>query len=161
MNAAPAVAESATGETMEIRWSTVIDAPADEVWSYLRSFGNLADWIPTIDSCEIEDGHDDTVPGAVRVIRHGRNGSRERLLSNDDSTMTQTYEQLTGTLPVLDYRGTYQVWPVYDTDSAFVFRSCTFALTPSVTDPEALATLVRVHVFAPTMEALRRKLSRG
>ncbi|MGH3390472.1 MAG: SRPBCC family protein, partial [Actinomadura sp.] len=34
--------------------SAVINASADEVWAIVRDYGNLAEWAPSIESCEIE-----------------------------------------------------------------------------------------------------------
>src|SRR3954454_16023157 len=38
--------------------SAVINASADEVWSYVRDFANLGEWLSSIETCEIEGGGD-------------------------------------------------------------------------------------------------------
>ncbi|GIH80469.1 SRPBCC family protein [Planobispora longispora] len=131
--------------------STVINAPADEVWDYLRDFGNLAEWLPGLTSCEIEGGGT-AEPGAIRRVEGAGGLFRERLLVLDDSSRTATYEILECPLPVRNYRATYRVAPVTDSGQSFVEWSAAFE-----TDDEARMTKIFTRgIFEPGLAALRK-----
>ena len=55
----------------QVHTSTIVGAPADEVWALLRDFGAIGDWHPALPPCRIEDGPADRV-GCTRVFPHGR-----------------------------------------------------------------------------------------
>ena len=40
----------------QVTESTVVGAPASEVWALLRDFAAIGDWHPALPSAEIEDG---------------------------------------------------------------------------------------------------------
>jgi Polyketide cyclase / dehydrase and lipid transport len=48
--------------------SSVVEAPAEEVWAIIRRFDAAADWLPFVRSSPIEDGGDPTRVGCVRVV---------------------------------------------------------------------------------------------
>ncbi|WP_440071427.1 SRPBCC family protein [Streptosporangium sp. OZ121] len=129
--------------------STVINASADEVWEYLRDFGNLAEWLPGITGCEIEDG-ERSRPGAVRRLDGPGGVFRERLLTLDDASRSATYEILESPLPVRDYRALYRVAPVTDSGRAFVEWSATF----ETGDAAKVRRFVVDQVFEPGLAAL-------
>ncbi|MEU8378772.1 SRPBCC family protein [Streptosporangium sp. NPDC048865] len=132
--------------------STVINASADEVWKYLRDFGNVAEWLPGVTGCEIEDGGD-PLPGAVRRLDSLAGVIRERLLTLDDASRSATYEILESPLPVRDYRAVYRVAPVTDSGRAFVEWSATF----EADDEAEVATFVVQLIFAPGLAALHER----
>ncbi|MBG0832082.1 SRPBCC family protein [Planomonospora sp. ID67723] len=132
--------------------STVIDASADEVWNYLREFGNLAEWLPGITSCEIEEGTP-SEPGAVRRVEGAGGLFRERLLTLDDASRSATYEILECPLPVRNYRGVYRVAPVTDSGRAFVEWSAVF---DSDDEPKMTKILTR-GVFEPGLASLHKR----
>ncbi|MEU4540529.1 SRPBCC family protein [Streptosporangium sp. NPDC023825] len=129
--------------------STVINASADQVWEYLRDFGNVAEWLPGITGCEIEDGGDSR-PGAVRRLESPGGAFRERLLTLDDASRSATYEILESPLPVRDYRALYRVAPVTDSGRAFVEWSATF----ETDDAAKVEGFVVGQVFEPGLAAL-------
>ncbi|MEU4833579.1 SRPBCC family protein [Streptosporangium sp. NPDC023615] len=136
--------------------STVVDAPADEVWGYLRDFGNLAEWLPGIDLCVIEEGGDSR-PGTVRRLEGLGGVYRERLLTLDDDSRSATYEILECPLPVRDYRAVYRVSPVTDSGRAFVEWSATFAAD----DVAKLDKVFVRGVFEPGLAALHGRFRPG
>ncbi|GAA3425810.1 SRPBCC family protein [Streptosporangium sandarakinum] len=131
--------------------STVIDASADEVWSYLRDFGNLAEWLPGISSCVFEEGEGG--PGTVRRIEGAGGLFRERLLTLDDDSRSATYEILESPLPVREYRAVYRVHPVTDTGRAFVEWSAAFETDGGADEAKVTRNMVR-YIFAPGLAAL-------
>ncbi|MFF3438533.1 SRPBCC family protein [Streptosporangium sp. NPDC002721] len=129
--------------------STVINAPADKVWEYLRDFGNVAEWLPGITGCEIEDG-ENFRPGAVRRLESSAGAFRERLLTLNDASRSATYEILESPLQVRDYRALYRVAPVTDSGTAFVEWSATF----EADDEAKVEGFVVRQVFEPGLAAL-------
>jgi hypothetical protein len=102
--------------------STVIDAPADEVWARVRDFNGLADWHgKLIVSSEIEDGRTGDQVGCVRnfTLANGAN-LRERLLSHSDADRAYTYNFEKTPFDVDNYNCTLRVTPVTDGNKAFV-----------------------------------------
>ncbi|MEV4187810.1 SRPBCC family protein [Streptosporangium canum] len=132
--------------------STVLNASAEEVWDYLRDFGNLAEWLPGITLCEIEEG-DGLRPGAVRRIEGPGGTFRERLLTLDDGSRSATYEILESPLPLRDYRGLYRVSPVTDSGRAFVEWSAAF----EADDEAKITKIVTRGIFEPGLAALHKR----
>ncbi len=108
--------------------STVIDAPAGEVWARIRDFNGLADWFhEAIATSEIEDGRAGDQTGAVRsfALRDGTR-FRERLLSHSDAQRSYSYNFETTPFDVDRYHATIKVTPVTDGDRSFVEWWTTF-----------------------------------
>ncbi len=60
-----------------------IDRSPDDVWKVLREFGELADWMPGIESC--------TVDGDVRTIGTMGIEIKEQMRTRDDNARTLAY----------------------------------------------------------------------
>ena len=102
--------------------STVIDAPADEVWARVRDFNGLSDWHgKLVVSSEIEDGRTGDQVGCVRnfTLADGAN-LRERLLGHSDAERSYTYNFEKTPFDVDNYKATLRVTPVTDGGKAFV-----------------------------------------
>jgi uncharacterized protein YndB with AHSA1/START domain len=103
--------------------STVIDAPADQVWARIRDFNGLPDWHGgMVAASEIEDGKAGDQVGAVRSFTL-TNGDhlREQLLAHSDSDRSYTYDfQKHPFDGVENYVATIRVTPVTDGGRSFV-----------------------------------------
>ncbi|MDP9844208.1 SRPBCC family protein [Streptosporangium lutulentum] len=141
---------------MSVYASTVVNTPADEVWSYLRDFGNLAEWLPGMTSCVIEEGVN-SQPGAVRRMEGPGGLFRERLLVLDDDARSATYEILESPLAVTNYRATYRVAPVTDSGQAFIEWSATF----EADDEAKLNKIFTRGVFEPGLASLNKRFQDG
>lgn len=132
--------------------SAVLPASADDVWGYLRDFGNLAEWHPTLESGSIEEG--DGGVGSVRRAE-GPGGAifRERLLALDDAERTCTYEFVESPFPVRSYRATVRVAPVTDSGQAFVEWWAWFDC--DATDEESMMKIFTRAVFGAGLTALQ------
>ncbi len=108
--------------------STVVDAPAEEVWAYLRDFNGLAKWMGGIvTESEIEDGLSGDQVGAVRSFKLGDGEHlRERLLSHSDAYRMYTYNFEKKPFDVDNYHATLRVRPITDGNTSFVEWSTTF-----------------------------------
>jgi hypothetical protein len=136
--------------------STVIDAPADKVWSVVRDFNGLGTWnakfIPT---CEIEEGKAGDQVGAVRSFTLADGAHlREQLLAHSDRDRLYTYNFLKHPFEgVENYVSTIHVLPVTDTNQTFVEWSVTFDCPPDELDQ--WQGFYANKVFRPGLEALK------
>ena len=97
--------------------STVIDAPADEVWARIRDFNGLADWHSgMVATSEIEEGKAGDQVGGVR----------EKLLAHSDQERSYTYDFQKDPFDVDNYLATIRVTPVTDGNRSFVEWWTTF-----------------------------------
>jgi len=136
--------------------STVIDAPADEVWSVARDFNGLGTWnAGFIPHCEIEDGKAGDQVGAVRsfTLVDGAH-LREQLLAHSDRDRSYSYNFLKHPFEgVENYVSTIHVLPVTDANQAFVEWSVTFDCEPDKLDH--WQDFYANQVFGPGLEALK------
>ncbi|GLZ12816.1 polyketide cyclase [Actinomadura sp. NBRC 104425] len=138
--------------------STVLSAPADEVWGFLRDFGNLADWMPGVATCAIEDGGPADRVGCVRrVIGPGDTVFRERLCGMDDDDRSYWYGMLESPLPIRDYVGRIRVAPVTDSGGSFVEWQGEFSVDAA--DEEAMRKTIATAIYHPALEALGKRFS--
>lgn len=142
---------------VEVRESTIIDAPVEEVWRLLRDFNGHERWHPAIAASEIEGG---TPADAVGAVRHFRlaDGSelREQLLSLSDRYRTFTYCLLESPLPLMGYVATVRLKPVTDGNGTFWEWRSTFEPPPH--RRAELVRLVSGEIYRAGFEAVRRLL---
>jgi hypothetical protein len=108
--------------------STVIDAPADEVWARVRDFNGLATWHGgLVATSEIEEGKAGDQTGGVRsfTLTDGTH-LRERLLSHSDVEREYSYNFEKTPFDVDNYHATIRVTPVTDGNKSFVEWWTTF-----------------------------------
>ena len=98
---------------VDIRRTTVIDAPVDELWTILRDFNGHAGWHPAVETSRIEGGETGDQIGAVRDFRL-TDGSRirEQLLSLSDSKRSFGYCILEAPSPLRNYVAHVRLRPV-------------------------------------------------
>ncbi len=102
--------------------STVIGAPADEVWARIRDFNGLATWHSgLVAQSEIEDGKAGDQVGGVRsfTLTDGTH-IREQLLAHSDLERSYTYNFEKTPFDVDNYCATIRVTPVTDGGGSFV-----------------------------------------
>ncbi|GAA4155674.1 SRPBCC family protein [Actinomadura keratinilytica] len=138
--------------------STVLSAPADEVWRFLRDFGNLADWMPGVATCAIEDGGPADRVGCVRrVIGPGDTVFREQLSGMDDDDRFYRYRMLESPLPIRDYVARIRVAPVTGGGGSFVEWQGEFSADAA--DEEAMRKTITDAIYNPALEALGKRFS--
>lgn len=136
--------------------STVLDAPAHEVWAVVRDFNALPTWHPGVRESAIEDGKAGDQVGAVRSLRLQDGAQlRERLLSHSDAERSYSYNFETTPFDVQGYHATLRVTPVTDGNRAFVEWWTTFDCPPERTD-EWVKTFAR-GVFGSGLAALKKR----
>jgi NADPH:quinone reductase len=145
---------------VQVRQSTVIDAPVDAVWRVLRDFNGHDRWHPAIAASTIEGGQPVDMVGAVRRFRLADGGElREQLLSLSDERRTLTYCLLEAPLPLMGYVATIRLKPVTDGDRTFwEWRS---EFRPPEHRREELISLVRDGVYRAGFDAIRKMFGAG
>lgn len=137
-------------------FSTVLEAPIDEVWATVRDFGAY-DWAGSGYSAVIEDGRAGDAVGAIRRI--GDDGAmRQQLVQLSDVDRSFTYEVLPGSpIEVDNYRATVQLRPVIDTGETFAEWSATFDCAPP--DVENWRRYYAAGRFPTWLDALRSRVT--
>jgi uncharacterized protein YndB with AHSA1/START domain len=108
--------------------STVIAAPADQVWERIRDFNGLPEWHGgMVAESEIEEGKaGDQVAGVRSFKLADGTHLRERLLEHSDLERSYTYSFEKTPFDVDNYCATIRVTPVTDGDQSFVEWWTTF-----------------------------------
>jgi Polyketide cyclase / dehydrase and lipid transport len=111
-------------------YSTVLDQPADKVWSVIRAFDHYA-WAGVPGQTIIEDARRGDQVGSIRRFSNGEKTIRQILLAHSDCERSYSYafcEQ--APFPVQHYQATIRVTPVVETNTAFVEWWATFDCAP-------------------------------
>ena len=139
--------------------SSIIDAPADTVWQYVRDFNGMPEWHPAIHDSVIGDSRPGDAVGCVRHL-HLTDGSelREQLVALSDRARSQTYILLESPLPITDYVATLRLLPVTDNDRSLAEWSAEFEVDPDQT--EQVVTAIREDVFSTGLDGLKALLER-
>jgi uncharacterized protein YndB with AHSA1/START domain len=135
--------------------STVIDAPAETVWSRIRDFNAMPQWHPGIADSRIENGEPPDKVGCVRHF-HTRDGGmiRERLLALSDYDYSCTYSILESPMGVDNYTSTLKLTPVTDGGRTFAEWSAEFDCDPQ--RERELSEHIGAGVFQAGLDALKR-----
>jgi hypothetical protein len=139
----------------QVHTSTVVGAPADEVWALLRDFGAIGDWHPALPPCRIEDGPADRV-GCTRVFPLAGD-HREKLVSLDDSGQTIAFSFADGaaSLAVRNYLSVMTVRPVTTGNQAYVEWCSRFDCDEP--DEEKVISQISEGVLVPGLKALEQR----
>lgn len=138
--------------------SSVINAPASEVWGRVRDFNGLPNWHPGIVESRIENGETSDKVGCVRNFRLGNGDQlREQLLGLSDYDLFCTYSILEGPMPLTDYVATLRLTPVTDGDRTFAEWSAEFNCAPE--NEAELVTGIGQNVFQGGFDALKEHFS--
>ena len=135
--------------------SSVVDAPAAQVWARVRDFNALPRWHPRIRDSRIENGEPSDRVGCVRDF-HLQNGDRirEKLLGLSDYDMFCTYAILDSPMALTDYIATLRLTPITDGDRTFAEWSAEFECAADA--EEGLVTGIGNDVFQAGFDSLKR-----
>ena len=105
----PTLGHAAIDETIRVKETIEINAPAEKVWALMGNFGDLGAWHPAIAKTEISGGKNNEV-GATRVLTLKDGGTiNETLTAFDAAGMTMKYDITESVLPVREYGATIKV----------------------------------------------------
>lgn len=145
---------------VQVRQSTIIDAPVDEVWAILRDFNGHDRWHPAIAFSEIEGGEPLDAVGSVRHFRLNDGGElREQLLALSDRDRRLSYCLLEAPLPLMGYVASLRLKPVTDGNATFWEWNSEFH--PPAHRRDELVKLVTEGIYQAGFVAVRNLLRRG
>ena len=144
---------------IQVYASTVIDAPAPQVWSVIRDFNALPQWHPLIAESRIESNLAGDKVGCIRNFRTRDGGTiREQLLALSDYEFECAYSILESPMGVENYVARLKLTPVTDGDRTFAEWSAEFDCAPE--RERELADLVGNKVFQGGLAALKAQIRR-
>ncbi|BCH23943.1 polyketide cyclase [Mesorhizobium sp. L-8-10] len=139
--------------------STIIGAPAAEVWKVVRDFNGLPDWTPFVTESRIEQNAKADQVGCIRNFALKDGGRiRERLLALSDYDLSCTYAILESPMGVTDYVATLSLTPVTDGNVTFAEWQAEFECAPERED--ALVRQIGAGVFQSGFNALKQRFGR-
>ncbi|MEM8973004.1 MAG: SRPBCC family protein [Pseudomonadota bacterium] len=139
--------------------SSIINAPAGDVWERVRDFNALPNWHPRIAESRIENGEPSDKIGCVRNFKlAGGEQLREQLLGLSDYDLFCTYAILDGPMPLTDYVATLRLTPITDGDRTFIEWSAEFNCEPE--NEADLISGIGQNVFQGGFDALKDHFSR-
>ncbi len=142
---------------IKVYTSSVLDAPADAVWSRVRDFNGLPKWTPFVAESRIEENLPADKIGCVRNFRLKDGGViREQLLTLSDYDFQCTYSILESPMGVSNYLATLKLTPVTDGNRTFAEWSAEFD-APAGREKE-LAEHIGQGVFQAALSHLRQML---
>ena len=138
--------------------TSVIDAPAADVWAVVRGFDEMPEWHPLIARSRIERGAPQDQIGCVRDFELTDGGRiREQLLELSDFDYRFTYCILESPMPLTDYVASLRLIPVTDGDRTFAEWTAEFAADPG--QAEELARTIGQDVFQAGFDALKARFA--
>lgn len=136
--------------------SSVIPAPAADVWRVVRDFNALPRWTPFAAESRIEGNARADQIGAVRSFRLKDGGTiRERLLALSDYDLSCTYSILESPLGVENYVATLSLTPVTESNATFAEWQADFDCAPE--REEALTRQIGQSVFQAAFTTLKTR----
>jgi hypothetical protein len=136
--------------------TTVVSAPVDQLWDFLRLFAHVDSWHPDVTSSTTEGSDWGPLVGQERTITL-RDGSviHERLLALDDVKHSYTYSVVKSALPIRAHSSTVTLFPITTDNATFV--SWTADYDTEDPDPVALASGIQEGVIHLGFEGMRNR----
>ncbi len=136
--------------------SSVIPAPAAEVWRIIRDFNALPVWTPFVADSRIESNMAPDQIGCIRNFRLKDGGViREKLLALSDYDLSCSYAMLESPMGVADYIATLALTPVTETNATFAEWTADFQCAPE--REAALVAQIGQGVFQAAFTALKQR----
>ena len=139
-----------------VYYSTVISAPIEEVWKYVRDFNSLPKWHPGIKASEIEGGCGPDCNVCPGIVRHFQlaDGSwmREQLISFSEADYTVTYTITESAMKLKNYVASLSLAPIVATDETFAEWEAVFDSTDLASEEETADAVF--EVFSSGLENL-------
>lgn len=142
---------------VKVYTSSVLDVPADAVWSEIRDFNGLPRWHPAIKDSYIEHQLPADKVGCIRNFTLKAGGRiRERLLALSDFDYSVTYSILESPMGVENYVATLKLGPITDGNRTFAEWTAEFDCAPA--RAKELARNIGQGVFQVGFDALKSRL---
>lgn len=155
---AAGLANAAIDETIRVKETIEINAPADKVWAIAGNFGDMS-WHPAIAKTEISSGKNNEA-GANRTLTLPDGGTiKEVLTSRDDAGMTMKYDITESVLPLREYSATLQVQSSGGKTTVLwksMFKRKDPANPPAAGQDDKTAKETIVNIFKTGLENLKK-----
>lgn len=139
--------------------STVVSAPAAEVWQVVRDFNALPSWTPFVADSRIEQNQPPDKVGCIRNFRLTDGGQiREQLLALSDYEMSCSYAILESPMAVENYVATLSLTPITDGNRTFAEWEAEFDTPPG--RERELIEQVGNGVFMRAFTSLKQRFQR-
>ncbi|CAN5171126.1 SRPBCC family protein [soil metagenome] len=139
--------------------STVIGAPASEVWAIIRDFNALPAWTPFVVESRIEQNARPDQIGCIRNFRLRDGGViRERLLALSDYDLSCTYTILESPMGIENYIAKLSLTPVTEGNATFAEWEADFDCAAD--REEVLIRQIGTNVFQAAFTALKQRCTR-
>jgi hypothetical protein len=139
--------------------SSVINAPAAQVWSAIRDFNGLPDWTPFVADSRIEQNQPADKVGCIRNFTLKDGGRiRECLLALSDYDFSMVYSILESPMGVENYVATLKLIPITDGDRSFAEWTADFDC-PAEREQELVGHIGR-NVFLAAFRHLQTRFGR-
>ncbi len=136
--------------------SSVIAAPAAQVWGIIRDFNGLPNWTPFVAESRIEQQHPADKVGCIRNFTLKDGGRiRECLLALSDYDFSMTYSILESPMGVENYTATLKLIPITDGDRSFAEWTAEFDCPPE-REPELISHIGH-NVFLAAFRSLQSR----
>jgi hypothetical protein len=144
---------------VKVYTSSVIDAPAGDVWARIRDFNGLPDWHPGIADSRIELGQPSDKISCIRNFTLKDGGRiREQLLALSDYEFSVTYSILESPMGVENYIATLKLAPI--TDGNRCFAEWTAEFDCALGREAELARTIGQGVFQAGFDSLKTIVTR-
>lgn len=144
---------------VKIYVSSVVDAPAEQVWNLIRDFNALPEWHPGIAESRIEQNHPPDKVGCIRNFSLKNGGRlRECLLGLSDFDLSCSYSILESPMGVENYTAILKLTPITDGDRTFAEWSAEFDCAPE--RRQELSSQIGNDVFQAGFNALKARFGR-
>lgn len=136
--------------------SSMIGAPAADVWKLVRNFNGLPSWAPFAVESRIEHNAPPDQIGCIRNFTL-KDGSRirEKLLALSDYELSCSYAMLESPMAVENYISTLSLTPVTDGNTTFAEWQAEFDCAPE--REGALTQQIGTGVFQAAFNALKQR----
>ncbi|HEY4163802.1 MAG TPA: SRPBCC family protein [Dongiaceae bacterium] len=137
--------------------SSVLNAPAAQVWGIVRDFNGLPNWTPFVADSRIEQSWPSDRIGCIRNFTLKDGGKiRERLLALSDYDFSCTYSILESPMGVENYVAALKLIPVTDGDHTFAEWTAEFDCAPG--RERELVDHIGRNVFLAAFKSLQSRL---
>jgi NADPH2:quinone reductase len=145
---------------VEVRRSTILPAPIEQVWEILRDFNGHESWHPAVAASRLEEGAAGDLIGAVRDFRLA-DGSRirEQLLALSDRETSLAYCILEAPVLLRNYVAEVRLRPV-TSDGACLWQWRAQFDAPA-SEREPLSRFITEDIFEAGFRSVRAMLERG
>ncbi len=139
--------------------SSVVNAPATDVWQVVRNFNGLPDWTPFVAESRIEQNARPDQIGCIRIFTLKDGGRiRERLLALSDYDLSCTYSILESPMGVENYVARLALTPITDGNATFCEWEAEFDCAPE--REAALIQQIGSGVFQAAFTSLKKRFAR-